>query len=236
MKAHGIRAGMVMALAGLWGCANTKTAAPAARPAAPDGRGVASGSSEADAAYYGTQAAAFANKVVAEVGRTDFVRFRRGRLYAGGGNPALDRALNEELTTAFEASNFSAVVATTGKMLATDQADIRGHMLRGIALRKLNRPVEADFHRTVAMGLIRSIEGSGDGRGFKTAWTVFQVKEEYELIKVMGCVVESQSLESKGGRMYDVLEARKAQGGDALRVYFDITELFEEQTRRMGGP
>jgi hypothetical protein len=157
-------------------------------------------------------------------------------LYAGGGNPALERALNEELTSAFEAGNSAAVVATTGRMLAIDQADIRAHMLRAIALRKLNRRLEADFHHTVATGLIRSISDSGDGRGFKTAWTIFQVKEEYELIKVMGGVVESQSLESKGGRMYDVLEARKAQGGDAFRVYFDITELFEEQTRRMGKP
>jgi hypothetical protein len=221
MKVYGIGAGL--ALAGLLGCANTTAGAPAARP------------SETDATYYGMRAAALEKAGTNEVGRIDFVRFRRGRLYAGGGNAALDRALNEELTTAFEAGNFAAVVATTGRMLAIDQADIRGHMLRAIALRKLRRPLEADFHHTVAMGLIRSIEDSGDGRGFKTAWTIFQVKEEYELIKVLGGIVESQSLESKGGRMYDVLEARKAQGGDTFRVYFDITELFEEQTRRMGG-
>ena len=225
MNVPGISAAPAMALVALCGCATPHAAAAGVSPGA--GR-------QADADYYRTRAAVLEDRVMAEVARTDFVRFRRGRLYGGGGNPALDRALNEELTTAFDTNNHAAIVATTGRMLASDQTDIRAHMLRGIALRQLNRPAEADFHRAVAVGLLKSISASGDGLGFKSAWMVFQVKEEYELLKAAGYLVESQSLEEKGQRMFEVVEAKKPDGREKLRVYFDITELFAEGERRVG--
>jgi len=225
MNAPGIGAAPAIALVAVCGCATPNAGGAGVSPRV--GR-------QADADYYRMRAAVLEKRVMAEVALTDFVRFRRGRLYDGGGNPALDRALNEELTTAFDTNNHAAIVATTGKMLASDQADIRAHMLRGIALRKLNRPAEADFHRAMAVGLLKSISGSGDGLGFTSAWTVFQVKEEYELLKAAGYLAEAQSLAQKGRRMFEIVEATKPDGGDKLRVYFDVTELFAEGERRLG--
>jgi hypothetical protein len=192
---------------------------------------------DADAEYYRARAAAIDSEKLDEIEGTDFVRFRRGRLYAGAGSPPeLGRALHDELSTAFDRGDSRATVAVTKTILADDQTDIRAHMLRGIALRKLGRAKEADFHRGVAMALINSIMKSGDGRGVKSAWIVFQVKEEYEVIKVLGGLIESQSLTSKSGRHLDIVEARQPQGGETMRVYFDITEFFEEQERNLRAP
>jgi hypothetical protein len=200
----------------------------AARPADAD----------ADAQYYRAREPAIGSEKPDEIGRTDFVRFRRGRLYIGGGDlPALERSMHDELSVAFDKGDSKATVEVTKRLLAHDQTDIRAHVLRGMALRKMERTAEADFHRGVALALLNSITNSGDGRSVKTAWTVFQVKEEYEVVKALGGLVQSQSLISEGGRHFDVLEARRPlDGGDTIRVYFDVTELFAEQARTLGAP
>ena len=83
----------------------------------------------------------------------------------------------------------------------------------------------------MAIGLIESIVHTGDGRGFDSAWTVFRVKEEYEVLKAGGYLVEGQSLAAHGGRHFDILDARKAEGGAevprSLRHHGDV---------RRGGP
>lgn len=192
--------------------------------------------SHADAEYYRTRALTLAKEELGEIARIDFVRFRRGRLYAVGPSDSdVIQALGRDLTAAFDRSDHGAMVEITAGILTDDQADIRAHMLRSIALRKLNRTREADFHRAVALALIRSIMASGDGRRLESAWTVFRVKEEYEIIKVLGGLVESQALASNGGRMFDVLTARRPEGSGVIRAHFDITELFAEEGRNQRG-
>jgi hypothetical protein len=214
------------------GAAASKPAPPPATVSTTGGAAVTATDGAADAAYYRERAAALAKESPDELARTDFGRFRRGRLYAAD---AMDskaaQSLEAELTAALDRGDFPAVVDLTSQVLASDEADIRAHMLRAVALGKLQRPAEADFHRGVAVGMIKSIMRTGDGRAVSSAWTVFRVKEEYEIIKVLGCAVVSQSLTSDGARQLDVLEARRPRDGATIRVYFDITELMAEETK-----
>ena len=73
---------------------------------------------------------------------------RRGRLYlpeeTGGAAPG---SLEMALTQAFQKSDNQGILDVTGKILPGDQADIRAHMLRAVALRRLGREKEANFHR-----------------------------------------------------------------------------------------
>lgn len=191
--------------------------------------------SDSDAAYYQGRAVALATEGLDEIRRTDFARFRRGRLYVSGGASAdEERSLGDKLTAAFDGNDSAALLDITEKILANDQADIRAHMLRGITLRKVNRSAEGNFHRAVAIGLIDSIVHGGDGRGVRSAWTVYRVKEEYEILKVLGCTLQSQALRHVGNRYYDVLEGSRVDGGGTLQVYFDVTELFGMEQRRRG--
>jgi len=189
---------------------------------------------EADAAYYRARAAALAKEAPEEIERTDFRRLRRGRLYERDAtDPQAVRSLEERLGEAFGKKDFTGVIETTAAILANDQADIRSHMLRSVALEELKRAAEADFHRAVAVGLIESIMRTGDGRATASAWTVFRVKEEYEILKVLGCIAEGQALMSEGERKFDRLEARRLKGGETAQLYFDITESFAERTRNL---
>jgi hypothetical protein len=222
-------------------CAGTPKPAPRASRPPPAAAGEAEipprpADADADVAYYRERATVLASGTLVEIARTNFARMRRGRLYLPqeGGGPATSD-LEIALTRAFDSGDNEKIVDVTSKYLMGDQADIRAHLLRALALRKLGREKEANFHREVAIGLIESIVRTGDGRSFDTAWTVYRVKEEYEVLKASGYRVERQSLTSHGNRNFDVLDARKPQGGETFRAHFDITELFAEEGRAFLG-
>jgi uncharacterized protein DUF4919 len=210
---------------------------PAARAAQPTANAAGSAQAaatprpdyaEADAAYYRGRASALATEASEEVQKTDFWRLRRGRLYVPDASNIQE--LEERLAEAARSESAAGVVDASAALLATDQADINAHTLRSKALRKTDHLTEADFHRAVAQGLIDSIIHAGDGQSAESAWTVYRVKEEYEVLKAKQARFISQSRINVGNRTLDLLDAER-DGGEKLHVYFDITELSAEQAR-----
>ncbi|HKO52421.1 MAG TPA: DUF4919 domain-containing protein [Polyangiaceae bacterium] len=195
------------------------SSAPTARPAY----------AETDAAYYRARAGALATEAMEEVARTDFWHLRRGRLYVPDASNI--RELEERLAEAARSESAAGVVDASAALLATDQADINAHSLRASALHKTNHLTESEFHRAVAQGLIDSITQAGDGQSPESAWTVYRVKEEYEVLKAKQARFLSQSRSSEGARTFDVLQAERIVDGAKLRFYFDVTELVAEQAR-----
>lgn len=190
---------------------------------------------EADASYFRERAQALGTEALDQVQQTNFRRFRRGALYALGiVDSASNKALQRELGAALEKQDFSTIIDITAKILAVDQADIRSHILRALALDKLDRPKEAVFHREVAVSMLASIMRTGDGRGVSTAWTVYRVKEEYDVAKMLGASVESQALEEHGARRFDVLSVREVKSNATARAYFDVTEVMAEEQKSLG--
>jgi hypothetical protein len=183
---------------------------------------------EADAAYYRARAGALATEASDEIAGTDFWRFRRGRLYVPDASNIQE--LQERLADAARSESTAGVIDASAAVLESDQADINAHTLRSNALRKTDHLTEADFHRTVAQGLIDSIIHAGDGQNAQSAWTVYRVKEEYEVLKAKNAHFISQSRINVGDRSYDLLDAERSDG-EKLHVYFDITELLAEQAR-----
>jgi Domain of unknown function (DUF4919) len=218
------------------------TPGPPPAPAPPPGnayaRGATLSSAEAadEVAYYRERSAVLAAPSNPEIARTDFARLRRGRLYLTDGLRNREIAdLQRRLTTAFGAGNGPEVLDVTGQILARDQADLRAHMLRSVTLRKAGQTNEADTQHEIAIGLLESIVRTGDGLGFASAWTVFDVSEEYEVLKAEGCLPRSQGLASQGDRSFDVLRARKFSDGSPCDFYFDITEMMAVVARRFPG-
>ncbi len=237
--------GLIMALIFELGGCGQHAAAPASTPPPSGGSSAADGApdqskpqarpadADADAAYYRARASALASGNREEIAKTDFFHFRRGRMYAEGPIAADEETLDAALTAAFAKEDAHAAADITAKILEADQADIRAHMLRAAALRKLEQVERADFHRDVAIGLIDSIVKLGDGRTYETAWTAFRVKEEYEVLKVFRCAPDHQALAERSGRAYDILDVHKIDDNQSFRLYFDITELYAEEARAL---
>jgi len=231
VTARGIRESL-LGLSCVWACAcgSSPPAASAAQPtqtapAAPTPR---PSYAEADAAYYRARAGALATEAIDQIAGTDFWRFRRGRLYEPDA-PNLQE-LEERLADAARSDSTAGVIDASSALLAADQADINAHILRANALRKADELTEADFHRTVAQGLIDSIIHAGNGQTPESAWTVYRVKEEYEVLKAKQARFVSQSRVSVGKRTFDLLDGELANG-QQLHVYFDVTEMLAEQAR-----
>jgi len=201
------------------------TAAPPSAQAAPTPR---PRYAEADAAYYRARAGALATEAIDQIAGTDFWRFRRGRLYVPEASNIQE--LQERLADAAKSDSAAGIVDASAAVLAADQADINAHSLRSEALRKTDHLTEADFHRTVAQALIDSIIHAGNGLNPDSAWTVYRVKEEYEVLRAKHARFVSQSRVNVGNRTLDLLDAELADGHQ-LHVYFDVTELLAEQAR-----
>ena len=239
---------MAAAMSGAPGCAATPPAArpgpahPATTqsPAGPGQKDQAHGSalSPADAtaevAYYRERSVALATGASTEIARTDFVRLRRGRLYLTGGLP--DREipeLQQRLGAAFREGNGAAILEVTAQLIARNEADIRAHMLRAIASRQAGNESEARTYHHLAMALIESIISSGDGLGFDSSWTVFDVSEEYEVLKVKGCVPGLRRWCRTGSGSSTCCTPATPQSGSPCEATFDITELMAVTARQL---
>jgi hypothetical protein len=231
---------LLVSLAAL-GCA---TAATKPAPAAPstgapfDEPGTMPGAStdeDPDVEYYRQARRPLAMHDVKAARALDFKRFRRGSMLikSAPSDAVLDDPLNEAMQTGDDAR----VLHAAHLALVRDCAYIRGHIVAGNLKRKQGDIAEADLHRAYATGLLDSIVASGDGKTAATAFVVFHVREEYELMRASGFRVLRQALHDEGGRTYDVLtvepeaRAKSAAAAPERTVYFDITELFAQEAR-----
>jgi hypothetical protein len=237
------------ALGGAAGCAESPPAAqpgpahPSAQQQAPGRRApnasaggatLSPADATAEVAYYRERSVALAGGSSTEIARTDFTRLRRGRLYLTEGLP--DREIEElrrRLTDAFGAENRTAILDLTAQLIERNQADIRAHMLRAVALRQAGNDSEARTQHDLAIALLESIMAGGDGQGVSSPWTVFDVSEEYEVLKAKGCIPGPQALMAHEDRQFDVLHARNASSGAPCEATFDITELMAVTARHL---
>ena len=214
-----------------------KRKASARRSSGPSAEAAAASSALADAEYYRSWTAAPGTPTPRELSQLDLRRLRRGRLYARG---SLERrqvsALDRALSDAFARGDDATVLDATAKLLADDQTDVRANMLRAVALRRTGDERQAEQFGKLGALLLESLVRDGDGKSFETAWTAFQVKEEYAVLSSRGFAVSKQTLVENDGRHYDVLEAHSLRdpdpNGEAERFYFDVTELVKEEQRR----
>jgi hypothetical protein len=232
-------------LCATFGCASkqgppaTPAAAPTASatkpaPATPSPPPPARPTDAADAAaYYRQQRARLEQPDGSDVTNIDFARLRRGRLYAG--EPGIPNELMGELRSALDKPKPEELLVITGKMLTADPTDLRAHLVSASALHETGATAKADAHVVLAKALLESIAHSGDGRSFQSPWVVYQVKEEYEFLEVLGLAVGGQNLEQRGERAFDVLSVQNPDSGAQGKAYFDVTELFAEEGRTVSG-
>ncbi len=111
---------------------------------------------------------------------------------------------------------------TVAQLLAQNYLDIEAHMAADYVYTMLERYDQSAYHRTLARGLIQAILGTGDGRGFATAFIVLNVSEEYTVLRVMGLVPGNQRLVEHEGHWFDILSGRQRDTNNAMELYFNI--------------
>jgi hypothetical protein len=206
-------------------------AALAAAPALAQG-------ADADARYQVLLAKAVASDPTA----TDWGALRYA--YAGRPGYAPDAGAEAEtkMLTDFNKRDCQAALADAHAINAGNFVEPDAHLLAAICEDQLGHAEAAARELGVGMGLITSIEASGDGSSAAKAMEVISVSEEYSVMRVKSRQVTRQALVTDGGHNYDVLTT-VGDKGDAQTYYFRIDRVLAAEAAALkpgsvseGGP
>jgi hypothetical protein len=124
--------------------------------------------------------------------------------------------------SALEAQQWNEVLGLTEPWLAQCPVDVDFRVARTVALEKLGRAAEATTEREHAVGLVKSVLRSGDGKSAETAFVVISVGEAYSTLGAVGLRPKSQRVVLE--QQVQVITVEKdGQTGD---VYFNPAAHF----------
>ena len=191
--------------------------------------GPIAGDDELARRYLDTAADLRARGAEALTASLDFGILRRGYVHALAAHPdlAVPEQLRRRLGDAIDDNNPAEVLRAAHAILEHDFTDTRAHVVGALVLEQTGRAASAHFHRVIAAGLFASMKLSGDGLAPASAYVVYQLKEEFELLRVLALAPIRQRSVADGARLYDQLRASDVNDPAApcVTLYFDISEL-----------
>jgi hypothetical protein len=127
------------------------------------------------------------------------------------------------MMTSLNKHDFADAIKNADIVLAANYVDMDAHFAEYVAQRESKNQEQAEFHKFVFQGLLKSITDSGDGKTPETAYQVIAVHEEYVLLRSMGVgFPESQSLMQKNGHSYDALKFEDPAAKQKVTLYFNV--------------
>lgn len=127
---------------------------------------------------------------------------------------------------AMEQKDFPKALRLAEEQLAKNFVDLNAHYVAFIANRETGKAEKAEWHRTLFLKLIESIEKSGDGKTPETAYIVISTNEEYVLLNYQGYQPAGQALMRINGHTYDKLSVLNPKTKEKAEVYFQIDAFF----------
>ena len=176
--------------------------------------------------YYKKQLEAIERDSLSAVPYTNWRQFRTAFFKCRLANPSnlgVPLKTTMELTKAANGSYEGDVAKLAYDILERDYTSIAAHaaLSKNLSI----YPTVREFHGAIRNALVKSIVNSGDGKSPETAMYVIGFAEEYEALQELGLTQESQRLEQKNNRHYDVFAARDSTG-EKRDVYFAVDEFY----------
>jgi len=100
----------------------------------------------------------------------------------------------QPLWRTLNARDFEGALRVADRVLQLNYVEANAHLVAATAHKELKHDEQAEFHRYVADGLLRSITSKGDGTTAETAYQVIDVSEEYAWFRSMNLTVKMQSI------------------------------------------
>jgi len=122
---------------------------------------------------------------------------------------------------ALEAQQWNEVLRLTEPWLVRCPVDVDFRVARTVALEKLGRTAEATSEREHAVGLVKSVLRSGDGKSPATAFVVISVGEEFSTLGAVGLRPKNQRLQED--TIHVITVEKDGQSGE---LYFDASAHF----------
>lgn len=107
------------------------------------------------------------------------------------------------------------------------------HMILALCAGKAGDTAREEAERKIAVGLMKSIFNSGDGKTPQTAYRVVTVWEEYNVLQLQHMHRTVQRLVSVDGHEYDVLDAKRDGEDKVQSIYFRIDGFMDQLSREL---
>jgi hypothetical protein len=127
----------------------------------------------------------------------------------------------KQMMTSLHTKNYQDAVKNADVVLANSYLDINAHFVAFIAHREMQHLKQAQFHKAVLEGLLKSITDSGDGESAKTAFAVISPEEERAVLRSVGVLAMTTTSSELDGHTFDVVQVRDPQTGDQATLYFN---------------
>ncbi|MBP9015039.1 MAG: DUF4919 domain-containing protein [Candidatus Atribacteria bacterium] len=135
------------------------------------------------------------------------------------------RDKENQMWEAYKNGNYEEALQIGNSILDTNYLRIMPHYIFSEVYEKLGNTEKQQFHEDVFFGLVDSVIKSGDGKSPETAMTVIEIKEEYDVLSVLGFDEDSHTLIEQDGKRFDVITAQNPETGETRDFYFNI-DLF----------
>jgi hypothetical protein len=163
----------------------------------------------------------------------DFFQLRR--LYRESGTFTRRDEAEDPMVAAAEAGEYESALRMARAILARNYMNMEAHLASLVACVQLGDKTCETHHRYVVQGVIRSIQGPGDGMTPRTAWVVVDSSEEYTLARAFNLEVPEQTLiKGDDGRFYDRLKVRHRETKKESLVYFNVDLSLAALRRALG--
>jgi Domain of unknown function (DUF4919) len=127
----------------------------------------------------------------------------------------------------YRKKDFKGALKNAEAVLLTNYTDMDAHAIASLASKELGNPENAEYHRNIYVGLIKSIKDSGDGKTPATAFQVIEVHEEYVMLRAMGAgLPKSQSLLNVEGHSFDAMKVDDPKTHEETTIYFNVDIPF----------
>ena len=146
-----------------------------------------------------------------------------------GSYQALWRTLN--------ARDFEGAIKVADRVLQQNYVEPNAHLVAARAHQELGHGEQAEFHKFVADGLLRSMTSSGDGKTAETAYHVIDTSEEYALFRSLGLTPKAQSLVGPpvdGAPMVDRVVVVDGRTNEERTIFFSVSDPSTIKRKRVG--
>lgn len=160
-----------------------------------------------------------------DIRNVNFEALREAYTQTPGYAPYSSPIAAQELRAALEAKEWARAGYIAAELLDRDflQLDLHGALAQ--VFEQAGRTERADWHRAFIAGMINAIMNSGHGLTYDRAFRVVHVREEYEILNILGVRVLERALVEHAGRRYDAFRVNTKQGRP-VTIHFDVEVMM----------
>jgi hypothetical protein len=139
----------------------------------------------------------------------------------------------QQLWRPLSAGDFPTALQTAETVLQRNYVEINAHMVASIANQQLGNVPRAQFHKSVADGLLRAVMSKGDGKTPETAYEVIDISEEYAVMRALNLTMKGQGLSMPpNGPKVDSLTVVDNRTKKERVLYFNVDRSMAAMTRK----